>query len=320
MIDNKRQLWLLHPVSVFIFSIVALGLSLFLYIRWYLQATEAFQLFVVRYKLNPEQVAQGQTWVVVLVMSLLVAIILLGMLLIFIYYQKVFQLYRQQQNFINGFTHELKTPLTSLKLYLDTFKLHNLPPQEQSKYLNIMSADVDRLKQNVEGILNLGRLESNMHKAEFQRMELGSFLRDLIGKEAAQFTKAEILFENNPADYFWTLVDVQTFPMLVKNLIRNAINHNHQARPIVRISLVKQKNKIAMTFADNGIGLEKNNLKKIFRKFFQVGKTTKGTGLGLYMVATIAKLHRAEVLAMSPGLEQGTTFVVLMPASELDGN
>lgn len=312
--EGKRQLWFIHPVSVFIFSTLALGLSLFLYIRWYLQATEAFHLFVDRYKLDPEQVVEGQTWVVILVMSLLVAIILLGMLLIFIYYQKVIQLYRQQQNFINGFTHELKTPLTSLKLYLDTFKMHNLPPQDQMKYLNIMSADVDRLKQNVEGILNLGRLETDGHKGDFQRIELVNHLKDLITKELPQYPNAEILFDA-PSYQTYVMLDLQTFPMVMKNLIRNGIIHNHQAKPVIRIGLEKIKNKIHLKVTDNGIGIEKKYLKKIFRKFYQVGKSSKGTGLGLYMVATIAKLHGAEVHATSHGLDQGTTFEIILPES-----
>jgi len=120
-----KSRWFFHPLFIFIFSLVALALSLFIYIRSYLQVNYALQEVVHKYNLNAGQMLETETWVLILTLSLLVAVILGGLLIIYIYSQKIIQLYRLQQNFINGFTHELKTPIASLQLFWKRFLVMN---------------------------------------------------------------------------------------------------------------------------------------------------------------------------------------------------
>jgi len=127
----NRFKWFYHPVFIFVFSIVALAASLALYIYWYIEVSAGLKAVIEKYNLDPSQFLEVQTWVVILVLSILVAIILAGVFIIFIYNQKTWQLYRMQRNFINSFTHELKTPVTSLKLYLETFAKHELPREDR---------------------------------------------------------------------------------------------------------------------------------------------------------------------------------------------
>ena len=117
----KQAKWFIHPIFVFILSTVALAISLFLYIYWYVGVSAGLKSVIARYRLDANQFFEAQTWVVILILSLLVGVILAGILIIFIYNLKTLQLYRLQHTFINNFTHELKTPVTSLKLYLETF-------------------------------------------------------------------------------------------------------------------------------------------------------------------------------------------------------
>ena len=117
---------------------------------------------IARYRLDANQFFEAQTWVVILSLSLLVAVILAGILIIFIYNLKTLQLYRLQHTFINNFTHELKTPVTSLKLYLETFAKHELPREEQLRYIRFMLQDTERLSGNINSILNLARIESRL--------------------------------------------------------------------------------------------------------------------------------------------------------------
>ena len=119
--------WFLHPILIFLLSIAALGMSLFLYIYWYMEASSGLRSVIERFNLDPGQVLRSDTWMVIMILSLLVGVILMGIFGIFVYSQKTLQLYRLQNNFINNFTHELKTPVTSLKLFLQTFSKHDLP-------------------------------------------------------------------------------------------------------------------------------------------------------------------------------------------------
>ena len=127
----KQAKWFIHPVFIFVLSTIALAISLFLYIYWYISVSENLNSVIRRYQLDANQFFEAQTWVVILSLSLLVGVILAGILIIFIYNLKTLQLYRLQHTFINNFTHELKTPVTSLKLYHETFTKHDLPREEQ---------------------------------------------------------------------------------------------------------------------------------------------------------------------------------------------
>ena len=138
----NQSRWFFHPILIFIISILALGSSLILYIYWYIEVSAGLNQVVRKFNLDSDKILTAQTWVVILVLSLLVGLILLGMFLIFVYSQKMVQLYRLQHNFINNFTHELKTPVASLSLYLETFQKYELQRDDQLKYIGYMLSDV----------------------------------------------------------------------------------------------------------------------------------------------------------------------------------
>lgn len=257
---------------------------------------------------------QGETWVLILTLSLLVSVILAGLLIIYIYYQKMIQLYRLQQNFINGFTHELKTPIASLQLFLETFSRHELERTEQLRYLDYMKRDTKRLSDNVNRILQLGRLEDRDVKAEFRDEDVVSVINDFIKNTPHLFDEGRVVFDSSLESYFMQ-IDFGLFEMLLMNLVTNAFIYNKSREKIVTIKLEVIGKNLVMDIIDNGIGLDKTELKKIFRKFYQVGKTTKGSGLGLYIVQSIARLHKAEITAFSDGVGKGTTFRVIFKGS-----
>lgn len=311
-----KSRWFYHPLFIFIFSLLALGTSLVIYIRSYLQVNAALEDVVLKYNLNSSNLMRTETWVVILVLSLLVAVILTGLLIIYIYYQKVIQLYRLQQNFINGFTHELKTPIASLQLFLETFSRHELPRDEQLKYLEFMKRDTVRLSDNVNRILNLSRLEDRNFKADFIEQDLVVLIEEFLQNTPHLFEEGRVSF-NTTITSLLIPIDTALFEMLMMNLITNALIYNKSKEKTVEINLSLNGNKILLEFKDNGIGLEKNQIKKIFKKFYQTGKTTKGSGLGLYIVHIIAKLHRGDIQAESKGLGLGSTFTLTLKKSEL---
>jgi len=306
--------WFFHPILILIYSIVALVLSLFLYIYWYVKVSSGLSELIEKFDLPHEKVLAMETWVVILMLSLLVGIILMGMIIIFVYHQKIFQLYRLQNNFINNYTHELKTPVTSLQLYLETFMAHQLSMNEQKTCIEYMLLDVNRLSEHINNILNISRFES-CHSHEMKCVEMGTFIESFIQNNAHRFEN--VTFNNLVSSPTLLKINPDLFDMLFLNLVTNAMIYNNHPHPEVIIGLEKKKRKLIITFEDNGIGIEKKYRKKIFKKFFQIGqaddRSAKGSGLGLYMVYSITKMHGGNITVFDNSRQSGSVFRLIFP-------
>lgn len=313
----RSRSWIVHPISIFVFSIIALVLSLSLYIYWYVEVSTGLEAMVRRLNLEPVQVLAPETWVVVLVLSILVGIILMGIFTIFVYNQKTLQLFRLQHNFINNFTHELKTPVTSLKLFLETFLKYDLARTDQERYIHYMLSDVGRLTDNINRILNLARLESKSYQPDFRSTDLVAFIGELLEVHAPLFEGCDIQI-HAPAEKTWYhAVDQPLFDMLVMNLLTNAVKYNQSERPRIDIRFQAGRGHLRIRFEDNGIGIDKREARKIFRRFYQAGRSgrlrAKGSGLGLNLVQQIARLHKGRVEAESPSDSGGSVFTLILP-------
>lgn len=315
----SRFKWFLHPILILVCSTLALAASLFLYIYWYVEALSGFQAVVRKYNLNPDQFLDYHTWFVILVLSILVAMILLGISIIFIYSQKTLQLFRLQHNFINNFTHELKTPVTSLRLYLETFTRYELPRGEQLRYLQYMIQDADRLSGHISRILSLAQLESRDYRGNFTSSDLVELTENFFKKNSHLFGNAEITTHNLFGGALSYRVDRPLFEMLLMNLLTNALKYNESGSPRVDITFSRRRRDLSVSFKDNGIGMERHQLKKIFRKFYQVGRSenmsARGSGLGLYLAQNIARIHKGRIFAQSEGIGKGASFTLVLPVS-----
>jgi signal transduction histidine kinase len=312
-----RLKWFLHPVFIFVCSILALALSLFLYIYWYIEVSAGLKAAVHRYHLDPQQFFEAQTWVVILVLSILVGLILVGIFIIFVYSQKMARLNRLQHEFINNFTHELKTPVTSLKLYLETFMKHELPRVEQAKYIGYMLQDVERVADNISHILNLARIETKTFGGDFLPADLVETLRQFYQNNRHLFRGCDIQIHNPSGKPFFYNINSPLFEMLVMNILNNAVKYNCSDKPKVDIYFINENGKLHIRFEDNGIGIETADAKKIFRKFYQTkrpdGFSPKGSGLGLYLVQNVARMHRGKVIAEKRQDEGGSIFTLILP-------
>jgi len=312
----NRTKWFFHPIFIFILSIVALVTSLFLYIYWYVEVSKGLKSVVNKFNLDSSQVLEPQTWIVIMVLSILVGIILLGIFIIFVYNQKTLQLYRLQHNFINNFTHELKTPVTSLKLFLQTFSKHELSRDDQLKYIQYMITDVSRLSDHINRILNLARIESKSYKKEFVLSDLAAAFEQFYKNNDHFFKGCQITIHHPPEPLLYS-INPPLLEMLLMNLLTNAIKYNESKAPMIDIAFERQNKKLLISFKDNGIGLEKGKIKKIFKKFYQVGRTdvmsAKGSGLGLHVVQNIARIHKGKVVAESKGKGEGSVFTLILP-------
>jgi len=312
-----RTKWFYHPITVFVFSIVALAMSLVLYIYWYMEVSTGLKEVAKKFDLDHGQLLAYETWMVILVLSILVGIILIGIFLIFVYNQKTLQLYRLQHNFINNFTHELKTPVTSLKLYLETFTKYELTRNDQLKYLDYMAQDVGRLTDNINRMLNLAKIESKIYGEEFVVLDLVATVGRFIKKNDKLFRDCKINIHNPSERSFAYRINLSLFEMLLMNLMTNSVTYNESENPKIDITFELNNRRLYIRFEDNGIGIEKKEIKKIFKKFYQSGQSddmsARGSGLGLHLVQNIARIHKGKVVAESMGRGKGSVFTLMLP-------
>ena len=313
----KQTRWLFHPITVFILSILALGLSLALYIYWYISVSSGLQALAGRFNIAPDQVLEPRVWLVILVLSILVGIILMGIFTIFVYNQKTLQLYRLQHNFINNFTHELKTPVTSLKLFLETISKHDLPREDQLKYISYMLADVGRLSDHINRILNLARLESKSYKGTFEKTDISDAIKKIVAENSPFFKNCDIRISDPLKTRCIYRVDQLLFEALVMNLLTNAARYNNHDVPVIDIRFRHGKRNLNIEFWDNGIGIDKKEAGKIFRKFYQARRSgsalSRGSGLGLNLVQGIARLHKWRIKASGRTDADGSIFTLILP-------
>lgn len=252
----------------------------------------------------------------ILTLSILVAVIVVGVVLIYIYYQKMTTLLKQQQSFIDGFTHELKTPVTSLKLLLETLKKHELTKEERTKYIDIMIQDTDRLSDNVQQILNMAKLEDRKIGEEFIIGNIGDFIIEKCKgfSRSNDSNEIEVLLDDEvlKSDMLMVKYHPQLFEMLLTNIISNGLRYNENEKPRVEIQFRVNLRSIDILLKDNGLGIDLKERKKIFKKFYQINKSAKGSGVGLYIAQLIAKYHRTKISVVESS-DRGTTFCISMP-------
>ena len=190
--------------------------------------------------------------------------------------------------------------------------MYELPRTEQLKYLDFMQRDVDRLSVNIPQIIDLAKFEEKKFALTKSRVNIRHFTDDLLAKNDHLFKNVEMSI-NGGEEPIILEVDFHLIEVLLMNIFSNAINYNESGNKRIDVFFKKDKNKVVMSFRDNGIGIDKKNVKKIFKKFFRVKKVVKGSGIGLYMSQQIVKLHQGKIWASSAGVGEGTTFHVSLP-------
>ncbi len=313
--------WYLHPVFIFTCSIFALATFLVLTVSWYMEITSALEVIILKFHIDPKLIFPSKTGMTILVLSALIAVVLIGILLAFIYYQKTLNLFRLQHNFIYNFTHELKTPVTSLRIYLETFIRHPLEPRDIRKYSKNMLEDINRLTENINSILNLARIESQNFGSQVTRESLVNLIDEFCKKNASLFRDLSITIENQSNNEMIYPVNLFLFEMLLMNIISNAIKYNESDTKNLTIRFKSYIPKVTIDFIDNGIGVNKKEVKKIFRKFYQSGRDSRhdvsGSGLGLYLVSSIAMIHGWRASVTSKGKGRGSTFTITIPRASI---
>jgi len=223
-----------------------------------------------------------------------------------------------QTDFINNMTHEFKTPISSIKI-ASSVLIENKNIKEDkrlSQYASIIRDQNERLNMQVEKVLNIARLEKDKFKLNIEKIELNEFIEDIVIAERIKFESKEgqLLFDSNSSDAY-IQADKLHLTNVLSNILDNALKYCNK-NPKVSVRLISNKNSYQISIADNGIGIEKDNYKKIFDKFYRVSTgnvhNVKGFGLGLYYVLNICEAHNWK-MDIDSKVKQGTTFKIEIP-------
>lgn len=247
---------------------------------------------------------------------LLLAIIIGGVVVNTLFLVREIRRNEQHNAFINAVTHELKTPIASIRLYLETLQTHAVTEKKRQQFYRTMLEDSDRLLATIDQVLRTGRIGSAGHAPNLVPIDLGSLVDDCVARaRALHHLSAESL--DHEGSSITILGDRDEVQAAVSNLIDNAVKYSGgEVRVAVETSAVDGKY-AAVRVRDQGAGIPRNELKRVFKRFYRVpGQLTtrvKGTGLGLYIVRSVAKRHGGRAWVESEGLGRGSTFVLELP-------
>ena len=226
----------------------------------------------------------------------------------------------QHDAFINAVTHELKTPIASIRLYLETLKTRDVDESQKDEFYNVMLADTDRLLTTVEQVLRAGRAGHRRRRISKSTIDVNEVIRECLELTRVRYglNDSSLSFVESPETLNAKVTgDIDELKAAFSNLLDNAVKYSdEEVRVAVSVSAVDEK-RLAVQVADKGIGIPSAQLKRIFKRFYRVPgmfmARVKGTGLGLFIVRSVVEKHGGRVFAESEGLGRGSTFKIQFP-------
>jgi len=263
----------------------------------------------------------GRRFAIDLLGVLLFGILIAGVILNTIFLLREIRRNERQDSFLNAVTHELKTPIASIRLYLDTLSRRPVDEDQRQKFYAIMRDDTDRLLGTVETVLKAGEL-GQRSPSQRSRIELYPLVADCIAIVLGRHNlePAAISLADVPGSVrLFVLANPDDLRTAVFNLLDNAIKYSPDGVHIQCRIGIERYTWVVLSITDTGLGLASRDLDRIFKRFYRAGSNDqikiKGTGLGLFLVRTIAKQHGGSVRALSEGPGKGTTMLLKLPLS-----
>jgi two-component system sensor histidine kinase SenX3 len=251
-------------------------------------------------------------------------LILTGVVLNTIFLVREIRRNEQHEAFINAVTHELKTPVASMKLYLQTLQNRAVDEDKRQEFYRVMVQDSDRLQGTIEQVLRAGRLGATLRRASPMPVDLGEVVEECLAlARTRHHLPPEALtgtIRHVNGAVFQVLGDEEDLTAMVSNLIDNAIKYSG---PKIQVAVeLEQADPATATLRvrDQGIGISQSERKRIFKRFYRIpgamSTRVKGTGLGLFIVRSVVARHGGKVFVESDGAGQGSTFIVQLPVVE----
>lgn len=301
-----------HPLITFISVQILWFVLLISWIYWFLGSHQKIKKLAGRYQ--AEWLPKTTDWLILAEGIVLLVAILIGIYVIFLFWRRQAALNRAQRSFINQVTHELKSPLASIQLHLETIQMRPPTPEQLDHFVTLMQADSKRLHNLINNLLTAGRLEHKGARLSLEPGDLAGFVAAYLDEEKADF--------QDPAELSWAIepglqvrFEAETLAIVLRNLLENARLYAN-GPPVVRVELKRDGNMAHLIFSDQGRGIPAAYQKKVFRMFYRIRRDeepNRGSGLGLFIVRSVIRLHGGKVWVKSSGINQGTSFHLLLP-------
>ena len=248
------------------------------------------------------------------------AILVAGVVINTIFLVREVRRNERQDAFLNAVTHELKTPIASIRLYVETLQRRDLQEDQRQHFYSIMHADSDRLLSTVEQVLKAGELGQRRRQQNRTVLDFEPLVAECVAVTLARhhLPPEAIVLATVPGAVKLRVEGIaEDLRAAILNLLDNAVKYSpHRVQIRCRLS-IKRYTQVALSITDQGLGIESDQLKLIFKRFYRVpGRYSvkiKGTGLGLFLVRAIARQHGGDITATSKGPNQGTTMTLTLP-------
>jgi signal transduction histidine kinase len=261
-----------------------------------------------------ELIAQGR-WRVVLqytVLGFSLLSLLIGVIVLFKGLDDAQRLVSMKANFLSAVSHELKTPLTAIRMFSEMLSSGRAPEEKRAQYALRIGAEAERLQGMIEGILNYTRLEENPEALRLEDTDLSEAARDSAALMADAFASANIRLVTRIAPEAPMRADYEAMRSVIQNLLGNALKYSHAGSQVL-LEIRATAEEVVLRVSDQGIGIEAADLKRIFDKFYRAGdemtRRTRGSGLGLALVKRIVDAH-AGVIRVNSKPGEGTDMTI----------
>ena len=307
---------LFHPIMVFIGVQIAWLVLMVVWINWYLENNLSIKQFAQ--ELRPDLFTAEVEWLILFEGCFLMLLILSGVYVIFVYWNKQNRLNQMQSNFVSSVSHELKSPLASIQLYLETLKYQEVSKEERRDFVETMLSDTARLSGLIENILQSSKTDPKSMELQTQKVDLGQFLSEVVNDHKRKFEdkKCEVKLQLEASPI--VTVDKKALQIVFNNLIGNALRYSPSGCSLV-IDLHRMGRFWEIDFSDKGFGFDKKDLKNVFKKFYRVQnedtQNIEGAGLGLFISREIVRNHKGRIRVTSLGRGKGSVFTVSLPVS-----
>lgn len=223
----------------------------------------------------------------------------------------------QHNAFINAVTHELKTPVASIRLYLETLQTRNIEEAKRKEFYAIMMDDSGRLLASIEQILRTGRMGQTSRKLNLAPVSLNAVIEECVGRARTLHHRTPDSLQYDGAVQATIMGDADEVSAAISNLIDNAVKYSDSTVRVLVNADDKEDKYVSIRVKDEGLGIPKSELTQIFKRFYRVpgplAGRIKGTGLGLFIVRSVARRHGGRAWAESEGPGRGSTFVLQFP-------
>lgn len=284
------------------------------WIWWFVGKHREFKDLAEKYR--PELLGSVFNWPVMAEGLLMLVVILVGVYVIFAYWNRQSKLYAKQRDVISQVTHELKSPLASIQLHLETIRLRKTSGEKLETFISTMLADTDRLHYLINNLLMAARLEQKRKSNENKSIDISSLVTEYVLQERKTLSEgATITYSIEPN--IKVIIDPEEMGMVLRNLFENAVLYSPNTAEI-NVNVIKQDKNVILTISDKGRGIERKELKKIFDMFYRVKsshESIRGTGLGLYIVSSVITSNGGTVTASSEGYGHGCSISIRLPVA-----